>query len=406
VAVAGAGAFGSNHLRVYREFEESCRGVALVAAVEPDETRAAQAAEKYAIPVFASVDELLKADLKMDAATVAVPTVHHHAVASVLLDAGLDVLVEKPLAGSLAEADDLCARAEKGGRILQPGHLERFNPAVLAIEPKLRRPLFFEAHRLSVFEPRSLDVDVVLDLMIHDLDIVLKFADSPVREVRAVGLPILSPKVDIANVRVEFESGCVANFTASRVSTEKVRKLRFFEPRRYVSIDYARRDVLVIGIEEGAGRNSPADLLAALPTNVLEKLPAGIRDGIASGKIDLAKVDPKMIAQFAAMAGIDAGVVAQMISQLSGSASPGEGANPVSNASPNLGLSFAKPEVTPGEPLRLEIEAFVESVRTRRAPRVTARQGRAALALAMEIQATMAAHAKRAGLDDFFRPGA
>ena len=394
VAVAGAGAFGSNHLRVYRELEEAGQGVELVAAVEPDSARAGQAAEKYGIPVFAAADELLKADLKIDAATVAVPTVHHHAVASALLDAGLDLLVEKPLAASLAEADDLCARAEKSGRILQPGHLERFNPAVLAIEPKLRRPMFFEAHRLSVFTPRSLDVDVVLDLMIHDLDIVLKFADSPVREVRAVGLPILSPKVDIANVRVEFESGCVANFTASRVSTERVRKLRFFEPRRYVSIDYARRDVLVIGVEEGGAKSSPAELFAALPPTVLEKLPAGIREGIASGKIDLAKVDPKLITQFAVMAGIDASVIAA----LTGVGGAGVGMN----LGPNLGLSFAKPEVTPGEPLRLEIEAFLDSVRTRRAPRVTARQGREALALALEIQATMAAHAKRAGLDDFF----
>jgi predicted dehydrogenase len=383
---------------VYREIELAGECVALVAAVEPDATRAAQAAEKYAIQVFSSVEELFKANLELDAATVAVPTVHHHAVASALLDAGLDVLVEKPLAASLAEADDLCARAEKGGRILQPGHLERFNPAVLAIEPKLRRPMFFEAHRLSVFTPRSLDVDVVLDLMIHDLDIVLNFADSPVREVRAVGLPILSPKVDIANVRVEFESGCVANFTASRVSTERVRKLRFFEPRRYVSIDYARRDVLVIGIEEGAGKSSPADLLSALPPKALEKLPAGIREGIESGKIDLAKVDPKLIAQFAAMAGIDAGVVAALTGSGAASAAP--------NVGSNLGLSFTKPEVTQGEPLRLEIEAFLESVRTRQAPRVTARQGREALALALEIQSTMAAHAKRAGLEDFFHPGA
>ena len=383
---------------MYRELELAGECVALVAAVEPDATRAAQAAEKYAIQVFSSVEELFKANLELDAATVAVPTVHHHAVASALLDAGLDVLVEKPLAASLAEADDLCARAEKGGRILQPGHLERFNPAVLAIEPKLRRPMFFEAHRLSVFTPRSLDVDVVLDLMIHDLDIVLNFADSPVREVRAVGLPILSPKVDIANVRVEFESGCVANFTASRVSTERVRKLRFFEPRRYVSIDYARRDVLVIGIEEGAGKSSPADLLSALPPKALEKLPAGIREGIESGKIDLAKVDPKLIAQFAAMAGIDAGVVAALTGSGAASAAP--------NVGSNLGLSFTKPEVTQGEPLRLEIEAFLESVRTRQAPRVTARQGREALALALEIQSTMAAHAKRAGLEDFFHPGA
>ena len=351
VAVAGAGAFGKNHLRVYRELETAGLGVALVAAVEPDAARAADASAKYAIPVFSTVEELLAADLKLDAATVAVPTVHHHAVASALLEAGLDLLVEKPLATNLTEADDLIQRAEKRERILQPGHLERFNPAVLAIEPQLRRPMFFESHRLSIFTPRALDVDVVLDLMIHDLDIVLTFAASPVREVRAVGLPILSPKVDIANVRVEFDSGCVANFTASRVSTERVRKLRFFEPRQYVSIDYARQDLLVIRVDGGAAATVAAEIAAG-------------------------RVDPATLAQLAA----------------SGHLSPG--------------LSFAKPAVTPGEPLRLEIESFLDSVRTRQQPRVTARQGRDALALALEIQASMAAHAHRAGLEDFFAPGA
>jgi predicted dehydrogenase len=349
VAVAGAGAFGRNHLRVVRELEEACEGVALVAAVEPDAARAIEADKKYGIPVFAAIEELLKADLKLDAACVAVPTVKHHEVASVLLEAGLDLLVEKPLAANLKEADDLIQKQEKSGRIVQPGHLERFNPAVLAVEPKLKRPMFFEAHRLSVFTPRALDVDVVLDLMIHDLDIVLAFAKSPVREVRAVGLPILSPKVDIANVRVEFESGCVANFTASRVSTERVRKLRYFEPRQYVSIDYARRDVLVIRLDAGGG------------------LPAELAAVIAAGKADAA-----LLKKLAA-----------------------DGFAP--------GLSFAKPEVTPGEPLRLEILSFLESVRTRREPKVTARQGRAALELALQIQATMAAHAERAGLGDFFK---
>jgi predicted dehydrogenase len=397
VAVAGAGAFGKNHLRVYRELElagpdSAGLSVALVAAVEPDAARAAETAAKYAIPLFSTVDELLAADLKLDAATVAVPTVHHHAVASALLDAGVDLLVEKPLAASLAEADDLIARAAKGQRILQPGHLERFNPAVLAIQPQLRRPMFFEAHRLSIFTPRALDVDVVLDLMIHDLDIVLTFAASPVREVRAVGLPILSPKVDIANVRVEFESGCVANFTASRVSTERVRKLRFFEPRQYVSIDYARQDLLVIRVNEG--KATPAELIASLPPQVAGLLPPGIAEAIASGKIDLAKIDPALIAKFAAMAKIDPALIAQLTAQLT---SPAES---------KAGLSFSKPTVTPGEPLRLEILSFLESVRTRQQPQVTARQGREALALALEIQASMAAHAKRAGLENFFKPGA
>ena len=264
---------------------------------------------------------------------------HHHAVASTLLDAGLDLLVEKPLAATLAEAGDLIARAGKSNRILQPGHLERFNPAVLAVQTQLRRPMFFEAHRLSVFTPRSLDVDVVLDLMIHDLDIVLTFAGSPVREVRAVGLPILSPKVDIANVRVEFESGCVANFTASRVSTERVRKLRFFEPRQYVSIDYARQDLLVIGVQTGADKASPAEMIASLPPQVAKMLPPGIAEGIASGMIDLKKIDPALIAQFAAMAGIDPSVIAQLTNPAESKAS----------------LTFSKPTVSPGEPLRLEI---------------------------------------------------
>jgi predicted dehydrogenase len=353
VAVAGTGAFGRNHLRVYHELQTAGLPVTLTAAVEPDAARAAETAEKYSIPVFPTLDELLCADLRLHAASVAVPTVHHHAVASALLDAGIDVLVEKPIAASLAEADELIALAAKRGRILQPGHLERFNPAVLAVQPRLRRPMFFEAHRLSVFTPRALDVDVVLDLMIHDLDIVLTFAHSPVREVRAVGLPILSPRVDIANVRVEFESGCVANFTASRVSTERVRKLRFFEPRQYVSIDYARRDLLIIRLDDSV----PPEIAAAM----------------ASGRID-----PAVLAQL--------------------KAGPAGGPAP--------GLNLVKPTVTQGEPLRLEIESFLESVRLRREPQVTARQGRDALALALEIQSAMAAHATRAGLQDFFMPSA
>jgi predicted dehydrogenase len=374
VAVAGTGAFGRNHLRVYRELEANGHGVTLVAALEPNATHAAETAEKYAIPVFASVDELLSADLKLDAASVVVPTVHHHAVAAPLLDAGLDLLVEKPLAASLEEADDLVARSKKTTRILQSGHLERFNPAVLAAESRLRRPMFFEAHRLSIFTPRALDVDVVLDLMIHDLDIVLTFANSLVREVRAVGLPILSPKVDIANVRVEFESGCVANFTASRVSTERVRKLRFFEPRQYVSIDYARQDLLVIQLDPlgaAAGLAAASSGLAAGLS--AQTLPTEIAAALAAGKLD-----PVALAQRAAESG----------------------------STPNPGLNFAKFPVTPGEPLRLEIESFLDSVRTRREPHVTARQGRDALALALEIQSSMAAHAVRAGLEDFFSPGA
>ena len=391
VAVAGAGAFGRNHLRVYRELESAGAGVQLAAALEPDAGRAAETEAQYGIPVFASVDELLAANLGLHAATVAVPTIHHHAVACQLLDAGLDLLVEKPLAATLAEADDLVARAARGNRILQPGHLERFNPAVLAIEPKLRRPMFFEAHRLSVFTPRSLDVDVVLDLMIHDLDIVLTFAHSPVREVRAVGLPILSPKVDIANVRVEFESGCVANFTASRVSTERVRKLRFFEPRQYVSIDYARRDVLVIRIDDQPG------------AAVSPQLAAAAAEFLSTGKLNSA-----IIQQLLGSGQIPAALLGQLMAAQKDPAKLREIAQTLAEppaAGPAPGLRFVKPEITPGEPLRLEIESFLESVRTRRAPQVTAQQGRNALELALAIQDAMVGHAHRAGLQDFFQPG-
>ncbi len=394
VAVAGAGAFGRNHLRVYRELEAAGLGVALVAAVDPDPARAADAESKYSIPVFSSIEQLLAADLHLDAATVAVPTVHHHAVASALLEAGLDLLVEKPLAASLSEADDLIARAQKGQRILQPGHLERFNPAVLAVEQKIRRPMFFEAHRLSVFTPRALDVDVVLDLMIHDLDIVLTLAASPVREVRAVGLPILSPKVDIANVRVEFESGCVANFTASRVSTERVRKLRFFEPRQYVSIDYARRDVLVIRIDDAAPNGEGSGASAQLAQAASEFLTTGKLDAAVIQKLLASGQIPATTIMQIAAAKNDPEKLKEIAKSLGGS-----------HDGPAPGLSFVKPEVTPGEPLRLEILSFLESVRTRQTPKVTAGQGRAALELALEIQASMAAHAERAGLGDFFKPG-
>jgi predicted dehydrogenase len=392
VAVAGAGAFGRNHLRVLRELETEGAGAALVAAVDRDAARADEAAKQYGIPVFASIGALLEADLKLDAACVAVPTVKHYEVARELLDAGLDLLIEKPLAANLREADDLIQLQEKNQRILQPGHLERFNPAVLAVEPSLTRPMFFEAHRLSVFTPRALDVDVVLDLMIHDLDVVLTFAKSPVREVRAVGLPILSPKVDIANVRVEFESGCVANFTASRVSTERVRKLRFFEPRQYVSIDYARRDVLVIRVnDEAAASPNPRLAQAAAEFLATRKFdPSVIREILASGqvpagivmKVLAAKNDPEKLREIARELAV---------------------AHTKSQNGPTPGMSFVKPEVTPGEPLKLEILSFLESVRTRREPRVTARQGRAALELALTIQAQMAAHAERAGLGDFFK---
>jgi predicted dehydrogenase len=255
----GAGVFGRNHARVYQELEQQGEPVRLVGVVDPNLDRADAVAREFGCRAFGSVAQMLTTHSEVRAASVAAPTVHHLDVARALMEAGVDVLIEKPVAASLAEANELVQLAATHKRIAQAGHLERFNPAVRATIPLLTQPMFFEVHRLSVFTPRSLDVDVVLDLMIHDLDIVLSFANSPVKEVRAVGLPILSGKVDIANVRLEFESGCVANFTASRVSTERVRKLRFFQPQQYVSVDYGRQEVLVftVGADGAPGAGAP-----------------------------------------------------------------------------------------------------------------------------------------------------
>ena len=233
---------------MYHELSKQDESVRLVGVADPDISRADAVAREFGCRGFGSVDQLISTHSEVQAASVAVPTTQHREVAGALMEAGIDVLIEKPVATSVVEANELIEISQKSGRIAQVGHLERFNPAVRATVPLVTQPMFFEVHRLSVFTSRSLDVDVVLDLMIHDLDVVLSLVNSPAREIRAVGLPILSDKVDIANVRIEFESGCVANFTASRVSTERVRKLRFFQPQQYVSVDYARQDVMVFSL--------------------------------------------------------------------------------------------------------------------------------------------------------------
>jgi predicted dehydrogenase len=246
---------------VYKELEQQGEPVRLLGVVDPDAARADAVAREFGCEAFGSVQQMLTltTQRELQAASVTAPTVQHFPVARELMQAGIDVLIEKPLSATLAEAVELVELAAKHKRIAQVGHLERFNPAVRATLPLLTQPMFFEVHRLSVFTPRSLDIDVVLDLMIHDLDIVLAFAKSPVKEVRAVGLPILSEKVDIANVRLELESGCIANFTASRVSTERVRKLRFFQPRQYISLDYGRQEVLVFTVgQDGAEPGTPS----------------------------------------------------------------------------------------------------------------------------------------------------
>ncbi|HUI55834.1 MAG TPA: Gfo/Idh/MocA family oxidoreductase [Bryobacteraceae bacterium] len=241
VAVVGAGQFGKNHCRVVHESERA----ELCAVVDINSARAAEAAALYQAQPLTDAPDIAG---QLDAAIVSVPTTAHAAVGCALLEAGIDVLVEKPIAPDLSSADRLIEAAARSGRILQVGHLERFNPAVIELERRATLPLFFEIHRLNLFSPRSLDVDVVLDLMIHDVDIVLALTQAEPQEIRAAGIHILSEKVDIANVRLLFANGCVANLTASRVSTERVRKLRLFQPRQYLSLDYGRQDLMVFSV--------------------------------------------------------------------------------------------------------------------------------------------------------------
>ncbi|HET9531593.1 MAG TPA: Gfo/Idh/MocA family oxidoreductase [Blastocatellia bacterium] len=245
VAVVGTGHFGREHARVYASSPDA----SLVAVCDTSEINGLPVAAEYKVPLVSDYRDLIG---KVDAVSLAVPTVSHHEIACDLLRAGIAVLVEKPIARTLEEADEIIKEAARSKTVLQAGHLERFNPAVVAASRIITRPLFFEAHRLSLFTPRSLDIDVVMDLMIHDLDIILSFVQSEVAEIRAAGVPILTPRVDIANARVEFENGCVANLTASRVSSERVRKLRFFQPHQYVSIDYSAQEAAVVSVNRTA----------------------------------------------------------------------------------------------------------------------------------------------------------
>jgi predicted dehydrogenase len=332
------GAFGRNHARIYHQLQQT-GSVRLVGVVDPETARADAIAREFGCRGFGSVEQMLSTYSEVQAASVAVPTVLHLEVARSLMEAGVDVLIEKPLAASLGEADELIRLASEHKRVAQVGHLERFNPAVRATLPLISRPMFFEVHRLSVFSPRALDVDVVLDLMIHDLDVVLTFVKSEVKEIRAVGLPILSRKVDIANVRIEFASGCVANFTASRVSTERVRKLRFFQRGQYISIDYGRQDVLVFSVGDAAGGSHP---------NVAKDATLGW------GTHTQPSVNPQ--------------------------------------------IQMAKPAIMAEEPLLAEIKAFLQAVRQRSRPLVPLEDGRKALELGLAILEEIGRHAARIGV--------
>ena len=234
-AVVGVGHLGRHHARILG----SLPGITLAGVVDSNRERAAQIAAEFGTTAFAAAAEIGQLDL----AVIAVPTESHAAIALPLIKSGVHTLIEKPIAQTVAEADELIAAAKHAGVVLAVGHSERFNPAVVAARPYLNDPRFIEVHRLGTQLGRSLDIDVVLDLMIHDLDLILSFVKSSVESVEAVGVPVLTPKVDIANARIRFANGCIANLTASRISKDQVRKIRFFQRERYVSIDTAAREV-------------------------------------------------------------------------------------------------------------------------------------------------------------------
>lgn len=236
IAVIGVGHLGRHHARILSTLD----GVQLVAVVDTLADRAAEAASGTGARALTDFRELFG---KVDAVTIAVPTALHRDVALPFLNQKIAVLIEKPIARSIEEADELIAAARASGATLGVGHTERYNPAVAAVLPLVTSPRFIEVHRLGVFPDRSLDIDVVFDLMIHDLDIILALVRSDVESIEAVGVPVLTAKFDIANARLRFASGCIANVTASRISRERVRKIRFFQPDAYISIDYAAQEV-------------------------------------------------------------------------------------------------------------------------------------------------------------------
>ena len=303
VAVIGVGHLGQHHARLL----SAMPGVELAGVVDIKPGRAQELAGKYGTAAFTSADQLAG---RVDAVTIAAPTTVHVEIALPFVEAGVPVLVEKPLASSLEQADRLLAAAARRGTLVATVHTERFNPAVAAARPLVVDPRFVEIHRLGTFPERSLDIDVIFDLMIHDLDLMLAIVRSEVVAIEAVGVNVLTPRVDIANARLRFASGCIANITASRISRDRVRKARFFQHSSYVSIDYAAQEVDVYRLVPGDGR-------------------------------------------------------------------------PV--------IQGGRQEVVNEEPLKKELEDFVDAVRTNRQPGVTGQAGRDALALATRVAEAIAA---------------
>jgi predicted dehydrogenase len=270
VGVVGVGSLGRHHARILAALD----GVRIAGVVDIDRERADAVAQATGAPAMYAFHDLFD---RVDAVTLAVPTILHRDMAVAFLDRGTPVLVEKPIAASIGEADDILAAAERSGAVLAVGHTERYNPAVAAVGPLLTAPRFIEVHRLGVFPDRSLDIDVVFDVMIHDLDIVTSIVRAPVTRIEAVGVPVLTPRVDIANVRLRFDDGCIANLTASRISRDRVRKMRFFQPDAYISIDFAAREAEAWRLVRREGRE-PAIEGGKLPVAAEEPLARELAD--------------------------------------------------------------------------------------------------------------------------------
>ncbi|HYM80112.1 MAG TPA: Gfo/Idh/MocA family oxidoreductase [Candidatus Limnocylindria bacterium] len=317
VGVWGVGAWGEKHARVYHALAGAGGPLVFVGCHDRHPEKSQAAVARFGGRTFATPDELLSA---CDAVSIAVPTVAHRAATEQALAAHCHVLVEKPMAASVTDADAMIAAAERARRTLQVGQVERFNPAVLAARPHVLRPKFIEAHRLAVFQPRSLDIDVVFDLMIHDLDLVLQAVGAPPENLSAVGVAVLSANEDIANARLEFEDGCVANLTASRVSQERLRRIRFFQADAYLSVDLFEKSGELLRVDARAMRSA-----------VAAHDPAGALQAIQRTRL----------------------------------------------------------EVEPGEPLTLELDAFVRSLRGEGAGAAAAHEGREALRIAEDVRAAM-----------------
>ncbi len=312
----GVGHLGQHHARLLASIE----GVELVGVCDTNRGRADDIAAKFGGQSFGDVRDLVS---RVDAVTIAAPTVSHVGLAIPFLEAGIATLVEKPIASSVEEADRLIDTAQRGRALLATGHTERFNPAVAAALPLIEEPRFIEIHRLGTFPERSLDIDVIFDVMIHDLDLLLTVVKSEVASVEAVGVNVLTPKADIANARLRFASGCIANLTASRISRERVRKARFFQKDAYVSIDFAAQELEVY--------------------RLVQHPSTGARGGLSNVE--------------------------------------GQGVRPI--------IHGGKVDVPREEPLRRELEDFVDAVRNGRSPGVTGRDGRDALALATRVAEKM-----------------